>query len=285
MASGTRKWLVGCGIGCGFMILAAGGIGTCGYVGVQKIRERADRMDEGFAVLREEYGKPSAYVPPADGVPAPDRLETFLDVRAAMAPARDELAGVLTELDTDAGGPAGVLGKIRAVLALLPRLFDFVDERNAALAEQGMGVGEYLYIYSLAYYSWLGHDPGDGPGFAVSGGDEQGGDAGFRWDTHEDDPERVREERAAETRRYLNGLQETWLQHQLEAARVQGLDDAWVARLAAEREVVALASERLMWEQDVPAPIALGLEPWRGRLEEAYSPVMNVVEIGMADHD
>ena len=35
MASGVQKWLVGCGIGCGLMILAAGGIGTCGYVGVK----------------------------------------------------------------------------------------------------------------------------------------------------------------------------------------------------------------------------------------------------------
>ena len=68
MASGTRKWLVGCGIGCGFLILAAGGIGTCSYVGIQKLKDRGERLDAGFEELHALYGRPAEFVPPADGV-------------------------------------------------------------------------------------------------------------------------------------------------------------------------------------------------------------------------
>ena len=38
------------------------------------------------------------------------------------------------------------------------------EARNQALLDKGMGIGEYTYIYILAYYSWLGHSPDDGPG-------------------------------------------------------------------------------------------------------------------------
>ncbi len=285
MASGARKWLVGCGIGCGFMILAAGGVGTCGYLGVRKIADRAERLDEGFAALGEQYGAVEDFVPPADGVVPAARLETFLAVREAMAPSRDELAEVLTELDGDTKGAGGVLRKIQAGISLLPRLFDFIDERNRVLADQGMGVGEYVHIYGLVYYSWLGRDPGDGPGFALSDDDHDDRDGtSFRWGG-DDDPEEVRERRAAQVRRYLNRVQGRMLANQLDAARAAGLDAAWLARLEAELDAVRLSPGRLMWQDDLPAATAAGLEPRRDRLEAAYSPVMNVVEVGLVEQD
>ena len=49
-----------------------------------------------------------------------------------------------------------------------------------ALLEVGMGPGEYMYVYSVAYYSWLGKSPADGPSFTLVGddGDNQGRQVG-----------------------------------------------------------------------------------------------------------
>ena len=285
MASGARKWLVGCGIGCGLMILAAGGIGTCGYFGVQKIKDRAERLDEGFEAVTALYGRPEEFTPPADGVVPTGRMEVFLDVREALAPTRDELGAVLVELDTGTAGGRGVLNKIRAGMSLLPSLFDFIDERNQVLLDRGMGVGEYFYIYSLAYYAWLDKDPGDGPDFAISDDDEDRDGAGFRWDNRDDDPAEVRERRARQVRRYLNRVQGRMLANQLVAARAAGLDETWLDQLGAEARSLEMESVRLMWQDGVPAAIAAGLEPYRDRLDAAYLPVMNVVEMGLAEHD
>ncbi len=290
MASGARKWLVGCGIGCGFMILAAGGLGTCGYLGVRKIKDRVERLDQGYEALEAEYGRPEDYVPPADGVVAVGRMEAFLAVRAALAPSRDELAGVLVELDIGTEGVGGVLKKIGAGVSIVPRLFDFIDERNAALTAEGMGVGEYLYIYSVAYYAWLGKDPADGPSFTVGDHEQDPGGDGvsFRWGGDgggSDDPEEVRRERSRQVRRYLNRIQVRMLANQLDEARSRGLDEASLARLEDEHAAMDADDARLLWQDGPPVVVSAGLEPFRARLEEAYSPVMNVVEVGLVERD
>ncbi|MEB3323487.1 MAG: hypothetical protein VKI81_11745, partial [Synechococcaceae cyanobacterium] len=279
MAGGAQKWLVGCGIGCGILILAAGGIGTCSYVGIKKIKDRAEQLDAGFDALYAEYGRPAEFTPPADGVVPAGRLETFLAVRAAMAPSREELADVLTELDADTEGVGGVFRKIGAGMSILPRMFDFIDERNLALADHRMGVGEYLYIYSLAYYSWLGKDPADGPSFAVSDHEEDRDRDGvtFTWKgdgRSSDDPEEVREQRERQIRRYLNRIQRQMLANQRDAARGRGLDEAWISRLEAEEAALDASAQRLMWQDGLPESAAASLAPFRERLEAAYTPVM-----------
>ena len=291
MAGGAQKWLVGCGIGCGFLILTAGGVGTCSYLGVQKIKDRAERLDAGFDALYEQYGRPAEYTPPADGVVPAGRLETFLAVRDAMATSRDELAAALTELDADTEGVGGVFKKIGAGMSLLPSMFDFIDERNLALSENRMGVGEYLYIYGLAYYAWLGKDPADGPSFTVSDHEEESDADGvrFRWGGDagpgRDDPEEVRERRGREIRRYLNRIQERMLANQLDAARGRGLDEGWLARLEAEHTALDASPRRLMWEGGLPPDVADGLAPFRDRLEASYSTVINVVDVGLVEHE
>ncbi len=172
----------------------------------------------------------------------------------------------------------------------MPRLFDFIDRRNTVLAEQGMGVGEYLYVYSVAYYAWLGHDPADGPAFTVAEHDEwdQDDDADvsmrFGWNgPGEAQKERNRERRRAGVQRYLNGLQAEWLANQQAVA--SGADPAWPAALAAEAELLAADSRRQLWQDGLPEAAQQVLESFRGDLEAAYSPLMNVVEVGLVEHD
>lgn len=283
MAGSGKKWLTGCGIGCGLIVLMAGGIGTCGYFGVQRIANRTESVEGGYESLRSEYGPPGAFVPAADGAIAPDRLELFLGVRQDMAASREHLTGVLTELDSDTQGAGGVLAKIRSGMSLVPSLFDFIDDRNAVLLDRGMGLGEYVYIYSVAYFAWLGMDPADGPDFRVTGDDED--DSNFHWEIDVDEDSGVREQRDEEIRRYLHGLQRKIVGNQLTAAETEGDDPAWITALREESGALDGRSMRLLWADGVPPRIADSLEPYRNRLEESYSPIMNAVEMGLVKNE
>ena len=284
MAGNGKKWLTGCGIGCGLMILAAGGVGTCGYFGVKRITERAERMDDGFSTLRESYGEPGAFVPAADGTIPADRLEVFVSVREDMQVTRDGLADVLTELDSDVSGPGGVIAKIRGGISLIPRLFDFVDDRNSVLIDRGMGLGEYLHIYTVAYYAWLQKEPADGPSFQISG-DDDADDDNFQWSMSQNDADDVLDRRDERIRRYLHDIQREIVGNQLTAAETAGLDADWITALREEAGALDARPLRLLWQDGLPDQTRASLEPFRDRLEASYSEVMNVVEVGLASQE
>ncbi|MFO7609729.1 MAG: hypothetical protein R6X35_11145, partial [Candidatus Krumholzibacteriia bacterium] len=83
----------------------------------------------------------------------------------------------------------------------------------------------------------------------------------------------------------LNEIQVRMLANQRDEARARGLDEAWLARLEAEHAALDADPARLMWQDGLPEPMADALVPYRDRLEDTYSPVMNVVEVGLVDHD
>ena len=50
----------------------------------------------------------------------------------------------------------GTLSRTRGTVGLIRHLAPFHLERNETLMESDVGLGEYYYLYTLAYYSWLG---------------------------------------------------------------------------------------------------------------------------------
>ena len=90
MAGAGKKWLLGCGIGCGLIVLVFAGIGTVGYFGVKKFADRAEKIEATFDRMDAEYGQPSDFVPELDGSVPGHRMEVFLAVRDEMS--GDELA-------------------------------------------------------------------------------------------------------------------------------------------------------------------------------------------------
>jgi hypothetical protein len=183
MAGNTRKWLVGCGLGCaGLVVLSIGGPLVLGLFLMPPLDRAIDAQKE----LAEALGAPGDYVPPAGPVAA-DRVEAFLAVRRAVLPhcARfEEFAqdmGRMDELGSQSDRPgAGELmraigGVTGSVLGLVGDIGKLNEARNRALLEQRMGLGEYTWIYTLAYHSWLGHpfpdradaDDGEGDGRRV----------------------------------------------------------------------------------------------------------------------
>jgi hypothetical protein len=290
MAGAGKKWLMGCGIGCGLFVLVLGGVGTVGYFGVKKFADRAERIEDTFDRMDAEYGRPSDFVPELDGSIPSGRMEVFLAVRDDMREVQQEVSGLFRTLDGE--GEAGVIDKIKAGMKFLPSLFVFIEERNRIMLDRGMGVGEYQYIYSLAYYVLLGKDPSDGPGFTVASDDENHEGAGVHWsiDDDDDDPEDVRLKREREVRRFVNRVQGRVVENQLQAldaaGSVAGLDfDIWRAELAAEADAMDRESLRILWEEGMPSQIRDSLEPYRLRLDESYDDMTSILEMGLVEHD
>lgn len=183
MAGTTRKWLLGCGIGCGgLIVLAIGGPLVLGLFLMPPMDRAIDAQKELAAAL----GAPDDYAPPAGPVAA-DRLEAFLAVRRAVMPhcaGFEEFArnmGRMDDLGAQSDRPAGgeifraIKGVTGSVLGLVGDIGKLNEARNRALLEQKMGLGEYTWIYTLAYHSWLGQpfpdradgDDGEGDGERV----------------------------------------------------------------------------------------------------------------------
>jgi hypothetical protein len=133
-------------------------LATVVYVVGRPIRE-AKHVEQ---ILNERFGEAPTFTPAADGAIPPERIEAFLRVRERVYPHcgafRDRLEEVIRmdSLQDDERVPAGVkaaelLNGLKGLIRFGPVFLDFIETRNAALMEEGMGLGEYMYIYVLAY--------------------------------------------------------------------------------------------------------------------------------------
>ncbi len=290
MAGAGKKWLIGCGIGCGLFVLIVGGLVGGGFFAAKRFADRADKIETTFNRMDAEYGEASDFVPELDGHVPSDRMEIFLAVRDEMTEVQQEVSGLFTTLDGESG--AGVIAKVKAGIKFVPSLLIFIEERNNIMLDQGMGVGEYQYIYALAYYDLLGRDPSDGPGFTVVSNDEDHDNDSWNWNIQasEDDEEDTRANREREVRRFVNKVQSQVLANQLEAlgeaGYVDGLDfDTWRAAVAAEAAAMDRESLRILWEEGLPDQIRASLEPYRVRLDATYDPMTSILEMGLVEHE
>ena len=167
MADSGKKWLIGCGVGCGAVILLGILLSVGGSLYLMKPFNKAvDAQKE----LVAEFGEREAYIPSPQGI-TPDRLEKFMAVRRAVMPMCAEFQklgdsfAAMEELEK--GGEDPTKGEVfKAVTNLTGGIFGmvgdmgrFIQLRNQALLESGMGLGEYVWIYVLVYNSWLGNAP------------------------------------------------------------------------------------------------------------------------------
>jgi hypothetical protein len=163
MAGAGRKWLIGCGAGCGGLILllivvTVGG----GLVMMRPMGPAVDAQRE----LDERLGRRDDYRPGADVLSA-DRVERFLAVREAVMPmcadfnamaekfkAMDEMAE--SEKEPSAGQALRAVGGVTGgIFGLVGKLGHFAQRRNEALVAAEMGLGEYAWLYTVIYNSWL----------------------------------------------------------------------------------------------------------------------------------
>jgi hypothetical protein len=167
VAGSGKKWLIGCGVGCGAAVL----LGILLSVGGSLYMMRP--FNQAIDVQKElvaEFGSREAYIPPPQGI-TPDRMEAFLAVRRAVWPMCEEFRKIgdsfaaMDELDKGGEEPSKgemfkAMGNLTGGLfGMVGNMGRFTQLRNQALLDQGMGLGEYIWIYVLVYNSWKGHLP------------------------------------------------------------------------------------------------------------------------------
>jgi hypothetical protein len=267
------KWLWGCGLGCAgllavFVILAV--------LGASLIRDSRRGFETAEATrrnLEERFGVPGDFVPAADGSIPAERLKIFLAARKATQEYCTHIIRFFSSIPMNGDArrelnarPFGekiksIFQTMSSAVGMGEDIGHLFEARNQALLDKGMGLGEYTYIYVLAYYSWLGHSPGDGPGRNANTSYVMG---------------RSQSQRHDDLIRMLS--------NQLDSAAGAGDTEEWNqwrVDLAGEIEKMKNNEERVPWKDSVPRKTAESLEPFRDRIEETYSPITNPFELSL----
>jgi hypothetical protein len=215
--------------------------------------------------LNDRYGEAVAFVPSQDGSVPPEKVEAFLRVRKevfGLCPEfRDRITEVirLERLEGDESVPRAVaawngIDGFKRLLGFGPLFLDFMDTRNSALLNEQMGLGEYFYIYVLAYIEQLRR-------------------------AKETIPEEF--EMAYVGPRAQKELIQI-LKNQLESL-TPGADRPTDTKLAASlRDQITRLSEgrqSLPWEDGLPPAIAASLEPYAEHLVQLYCEGIAKIEL------
>lgn len=269
MGPTTRRWLTGCGIGCGVALLL-GIVGMFGgsYFFLRTFREAIATRE----TLEERFGDQAAFTPTYDGTIASERLEAFLRVREALMAVCPDFERTsqhfarMDEFEEDA--PKGevaleVLKLSKDLFRMVPQMGTFFDARNTALLEVGMGLGEYTYIYTMAYLDRIRAG-------GVTDHDSMFGDAEPNSRIHEALRQMLSHQLAA-----LDDALDAEGDAEDDAggdAVSDGARDltAWREMLREEIDRLEDDPERLPWRDGLPPPLATSLAPYRSRLDEVF---------------
>jgi hypothetical protein len=284
--STSSKWLIGCGIGCGVVILLLVFAGVGGYFFVKNIVEGFEETEAITDALTERYGEIKDFCPDPGGAIKPERLQAFLSVRNSMEPVKEALESSISILSDEEGESQfreepspGVLTKIKTGFGIIPLIAGFYTRRNQALFDAEMGLGEYYFIYVVSYYSWLGKSPADGLEYNLTHKDEE--ERGVYWRRRRSEN---LEDRQDEVLKQLHRQILPMMHNQF--AKLTGIDispirDPWRETLAAEIETMEADRFRLPWQDGLPDVLEASLKPFRGRLEASYSKVLNALEMAL----
>ena len=283
MEKSTKKWFIGCGIGCGAIVVILLVLLALGFFFVKDMAYKLEETGELTNSLKELYGEIEDYTPPPDGRISYERMEAFLSIRESMAPVRDKLEYSISILDSmrkqegseDVRRPGQAFRAFKAVFGLIPGIGDFYVQRSQALLDVEMGLGEYMYIYILSYYSMLEKPPGDGPGFHLVQGDKE-------WRFDEWDKKDNIEERNVKMTEKINQLILSMLKNllpQLDSPTTTSKEDEWSGAFLTEIQSLEGDVRRIPWKDGLPFVIEASFRPFLTRLENSYSSMVNILEL------
>ncbi len=285
-SSTASKWLIGCGIGCGVVILLLVFAGVSGYFFFKNIVKGFEETEAIADVLTERYGGIKDYCPDPGGAIGPERVEIFLSVRNSMEPVKEKLENSINILSDEERASQfkeepspGVLTKIKTGFGIIPLIAEFYTRRNQALLDAKMGLGEYYFIYVVSYYSWLGKSPGDGLEYHLVGEDDENRGVYWRRGGNEDLDDR-QEDMLKQLHRQILPMLKNQLA-KLTRIDVSPIRDPWLEMLAAEIEAMEADRFRLLWQDGLPDVLEASLKTFRGRLDASYSKMLNALEVAL----
>jgi len=247
----SGQWIKGCALGCGGLVV----LFVLLIVGMSvSMRTAFDDAHEDREILEQRFGDHEVFTPAIDGSVTDDRVLAFLTVREALVEIHadieeaDSEMGEFEELADGEEPPLRValpaVFRLTKTMMGLPWIFGEIERtRNRALVEAEMGLGEYAYIYVVAYHGELVAPESDSNLFSASAANS-----------------RVRAD--------LRGM----IERQLAAARTElGEDHEVVTALAAEVSFLDVDDGRIPWQDGLPDRIAACFAPYRERLDAGYS--------------
>jgi hypothetical protein len=299
--SKTSKYIkYGCGIGCGAILLVVIILVGMVYYLVKDSIKAFEETEKSLKLLVKQYGNVGDYCPEPEGAIKPERMEAFLAVRESSIPLSNEvkqsLFQILEEIrraEEEDQSFSDAIGLIKRIAKAIPHLARYFTARNRKLMEVGMGLGEYYYIYVIAYYSWLGISPSDGPDFGfLEGG---GKNSSFYFAMQEMLKEKEKEEESRDTDSWeaeevgsiarVRGFFLPMMKWQLQNLKSGVLDEdleTWRQALESEIEKMDENRKRIPWQDGLPDVITTSLQPFRERLKACYGDMMNPLEFGLS---
>jgi len=278
----TKKWLTGCAIGCGAIILILILLGVSGFFFIKNIVQEFKDTEALMSTLTERYGRIKDYCPDPDGAIRSERIEAFLSARDAFAPARKKLETTLETLsegkiesEIEVKTPKNVFKMIKLGFGVIPQISEYFKSRNQALLDAEMGMGEYYFIYVVAYYSWLKKPPEDGPDFQLVGQSED-------YDYWDEEVEL--EARRDRLLKRVHRMTLPMLHNQFEkltSGNITGVQNKWRRILASEIKAMESDRFRLPWQDGLPAILEASLRSFREQLEASYSTMTNPLEVAL----
>ncbi len=251
--SAKRNWFIGCGVGCAtvILVLVIGGafVGKMfkdQFSGFEAVEDMQEQL-----VVR--YGEAQDYCPPADGVITSDRIKVFLAIQDSLsvpAVAMIENWQNLEDADSNDDKSLGdVVDLAKSAIGFAATIGDYMAVRNSAQLSLDMSPGEYSYIYTIVYQSWLNLEPA---------GELEAMDFDSEVVTNDN------------------------LIIQLECQLGQlSATDLLYDKLAAEIQSMKNDSSRTPWQDGLPTEMLTVLEPYRYDLENSYKQSAAMLGVGL----
>lgn len=292
--SKSSKWLLGCGIGCGIIILLGVITIFAGYFICKGTVEGFKEVETTSEKLKEKYCAVEDYIPSPDGIISDDRIEIFLAVRDSMRETLIELEQTLKKFEEiekeDENKDQSfwsVMDDIKSGFNIVPQFAQFYLCKNKALLKLDMSPGEYYYIYVMAYYSYLGKSPGGNN----SNMHIINSQAGFtiRADTEEQEKEKdneiwkmeMKEDQKYAIIRHIRWIIIPVMENQLDKINENPSLYSKTWRRKLENEVKKLKDDRrrIPWKDNLPQQLEKSFAPYKNRLEQSYSSTGDMFEL------
>lgn len=266
----------GCGTGCLslliIMVLAVAG----SYFLIRDRLASLEEIEESSNQLELIYGSIYEFTPGLDTKYNLERTARFLQARSIIKDEIDELENGLSDIQLeiddikDDTSLWDVFTLIKSGFGLIPEIVRYYKARNNALMEVQMGLGEYLYIYTNAYFVLLKKSPSDGPKFRIEGeGDNQS-------DKYGDEVFELRYDKISKKINRLAREHLTNLKFQLDKT-----DPSNKYLRIIEEEIIKLNSNRnlIPWMDSIPEFVNQQFNNYSVELDSSYKLLLNPLEM------
>jgi len=266
----------GCGTGCLSLLIIMVLIVAGSYFFIKDRLDSLEEIEESSNQLESVYGSIYEFTPDLDTEHNLERTARFLQARSIIKDEIDELENGLSDIQLeiddieDDASLWDVFTLIKSGFGLIPEIVRYYKARNNALMEVQMGLGEYLYIYTNAYFVVLKKSPSDGPKFRIEG---EGNNQSERYG---DEVFELRHDRVSKKINRLAREHLANLKLQLDKT-----DPSNKYLQLIEEEILKLNSNRnlLPWMDSKPEFVSLQFNSYSVELDSSYKLLLNPLEM------